>query len=361
MPQFQIHPDITEAQTLPTDFYTSPDYFKKAESKIFEHAWHFLSDTGNLNEKVNAYPFILMPGFLNEPLVLTKDKNNQIHCLSNVCTHRGNLIAYQPCKAHVLVCKYHGRRFSLDGTFEFMPEFKEVKNFPSPSDHLHKLTLKKWGNFLFTSLTENIPFEKMYGEMISRMEWYPIDKLTFRPDLSREYQVNAHWALYCENYLEGFHIPFVHPGLNQVLDFSNYTTEIFRYSNVQIGIAKENEIFLEIPPTSPDHGKKIAAYYFWVFPNQMFNFYPWGISVNVVEPLTISKTKVRFLTYVFDESKLQSGAGKDLHKVEMEDEEVVENVQIGIRSRFYRHGRFSASREQGTHHFHQLLAEFMNQ
>jgi choline monooxygenase len=89
----------------------------------------------------------------------------------------------------------------------------------------------------------------------------------------------------------------------------------------------------------------------------MFNFYPWGISVNVVRPVTPSKTVVEFLTYVSDESLLNKGAGADLHSVELEDEAVVESVQRGIRSRFYTHGRYSPTREQGTHRFHRLIAE----
>jgi choline monooxygenase len=91
----------------------------------------------------------------------------------------------------------------------------------------------------------------------------------------------------------------------------------------------------------------------------MFNFYPWGVSVNVVRPVSSSKSVVEFLTYVGDESKLDTGAGADLHGVELEDEAVVESVQKGIRSRFYTHGRYSPTREQGTHHFHRLIAEFI--
>jgi choline monooxygenase len=91
----------------------------------------------------------------------------------------------------------------------------------------------------------------------------------------------------------------------------------------------------------------------------MFNFYPWGISVNVVIPVSPSKCVVKFFKYVQDESLVECGAGADLHGVELEDEAVVENVQKGIRSRFYKHGRYSPSREKGTHHFHRLIAEFM--
>jgi choline monooxygenase len=92
----------------------------------------------------------------------------------------------------------------------------------------------------------------------------------------------------------------------------------------------------------------------------MFNFYPWGLSINIVEPITVDRCRVRYLTYVTNESKLGSGAGADLHRVETEDEAVVESVQRGIRSRYYDRGRYSPSREQGTHHFHRLIAEFID-
>jgi choline monooxygenase len=145
-----------------------------------------------------------------------------------------------------------------------------------------------------------------------------------------------------------------------VLDFSKYTTETFEYSNLQIGIAKEGELCFDLPPASLDYGQKIAAYYFWVFPNMMFNFYPWGLSLNIIEPLTPNKTRVKFYSFVLDEEKVTVGAGSGLDVVEMEDEEVVEAVQRGIQSRFYKYGRYAPNREQGTHHFHALLARFMN-
>ena len=77
-----------------------------------------------------------------------------------------------------------------------------------------------------------------------------------------------------------------------------------------------------------------------------------------MKPISINETKVSFLTYVWKEDKFNTGAGSGLDAVEMEDEEVVENVQKGIRSRFYTHGRYSATREQGTHHFHRIISSF---
>lgn len=359
MSKFFIDPDISKAKTIATEFYTSPGYLELSKEKIFSPSWQFIGDTDKIKEPGSAYPFILLEKYLDEPLLLTKDKEGHLHCLSNVCTHRGNILVYEPCRLGQLTCKYHGRRFSLDGKFMSMPEFKEVKDFPGEADHLHELPVFQWGKLLFTGLNPVLPAKAFLGDIQERMAWFPMDKLVLRPDLSKDYFVNASWALYCENYLEGFHIPFVHAGLNSVLDFGEYTTDLFRYSNLQIGIAKEGEACFDLPSSSRDFGKRIAGYYFWVFPNMMFNFYPWGLSLNIVQPLGVSETKVSFYTYVSDASKLNFGAGSDLDEVEMEDEAIVENVQKGIRSRFYTHGRYSVTREQGTHHFHSLLAEFI--
>ena len=167
-------------------------------------------------------------------------------------------------------------------------------------------------------------------------------------------------ALYCDNYLEGFHIPFVHKGLNEILDYQNYKTEVYDYCNLQIGYGEDDSNIFDLPKDHVDHGKNIAAYYYWVFPNMMFNFYPWGLSINIVKPISNDLTKVSFRSYVFDKSKLYQGAGSDLQKVEEEDEFVVQNVHIGLKSSFYKAGRFSPTKEQGVHHFHNLLSVFMN-
>jgi len=361
MPRFFVDPDIAKAKTLDADFYTSAEVFEQCREKIFAPSWQFIGNEELAKENGDVYPFTLLPGYLNEPLLLTKDKAGELNVVSNVCTHRGNIVAEKACKMANLRCRYHGRLFNLDGKFVSMPEFKEVENFPSKDDDLPALNLFKWSKWLFTSVNPIYSQDLFFRDMMERVSWMPLDEFKFQPELSRTFNVKANWALYCENYLEGFHIPFVHAGLNAVIDFGEYATELFfPYSSLQLGLAKTDKDCFDLPASSPDKGKNVAAYYFWVFPNMMFNFYPWGLSVNVVEPVSVGECRVRFLSYVWDESKLDKGAGSGLDKVEQEDEEIVENVQRGVRSRFYKHGRYSVTREQGTHHFHRILAEFMN-
>lgn len=362
MDPLHVHPEISKAKTLHTDFYLAAENFEKAKEKIFARTWQFVGDTDQVKEPGWVTPVTLLDQYLNEPLILSRDKQGNLHCLSNVCTHRGNLLVEKPCKLNDIRCKYHGRRFHLDGNFSSMPEFKEVENFPSDNDNLTRLALYPWKKWLFTSLTPGLDPSPFFQDMDQRVGWMPFDQFSFRPDLSRDYFIDANWALYCENYLEGFHIPFVHAGLNTVIDYGNYTTELFRYSSLQLGLAKDDdEIVFEIPEGQAYAGKRIAGYYFWIFPNMMFNFYPWGLSMNIVRPLDVARTRVSFLSYVWDENKLRQGAGANLHQVEMEDEDIVQNVQKGIRSRFYKHGRYSVKRETGTHHFHRLLHEFMKE
>jgi len=220
--------------------------------------------------------------------------------------------------------------------------------------------LRKWGTLLFAGLNPSFDFQQVIDKMNERVGFLPLDEFSIDETLSKDFLVHAHWALYCDNYLEGFHVPFVHEELNKVLDFKSYKTEIYKYCNLQIGYTDDATEVFDLPKDHIDYGKNVAAYYYWVFPNMMFNFYPWGLSINIVKPLDINRTKVSFVLYVYNASKLDKGAGAVLDKVQREDEAVVENVQKGVRSSFYKAGRFSPTKEQGVHHFHCLLAKFLN-
>jgi choline monooxygenase len=356
----EVAADIRDASTLPAWVYADADVHAVSRERIFAASWQFVVDERRLRLPGQVHPFTLLEGCLDEPLLFTRDAEDRLHCLSNVCTHRGNLVCEGDGVEKALRCRYHGRRFTLDGRFHAMPEFEQARGFPSPADDLPRVPFGRWGGFLFTSLRPAFPLEALTAEMEARCGWMPLAEAAFDPARSREYIVRANWALYCDNYLEGFHIPYVHAALSGALDYGAYRSEIFQWSNLQVGIAADGEEAFDLPAGHPDQGQRVAAYYFWLFPNTMFNFYPWGISVNVVRPQAPDRTKVSFLAYVWDPAKLDRGAGAGLDRVEREDEAVVEAVHRGIRSRLYERGRYSPAREQGVHHFHRLLAGFLH-
>lgn len=350
-----VEPEIAKAATIPSAFYKDPEIYARCRERVFARSWQFIGDADPIRQPGAVMPFTLLEGLLDELMVLTRDMSDRIHLLSNVCTHRGMAVAEGCSNERYLRCRYHGRRFGLDGKFQHMPEFEGACGFPSPSDDLPRPPLGQWGKLLFGSVLPSAPFEEVFAPVLDRVGWLPLGEFAFSPARSRDYVVRANWALYVDNYLEGFHIPFVHASLNEALDYENYATEQFPWANLQLAIGKDGSACFDLPSSSPDCGRAVSAYYFWVFPNTMLNFYPWGLSVNVIKPMGQELTRVSFLGYVWRPELLDQGAGADLDRVEREDEVVVELVQKGVRSRLYDRGRYSPTREQNVHHFHRLL------
>lgn len=359
MTRFAINPDVAHAATIDKRFYLDPDVWPLALARVFERSWSWLGDLSDVAEPLALSPRELLPGSLDEPVLLVRDAAGTLRCLCNVCSHRGKVIVDKPGRADPqgLRCGYHGRRFDLAGRAWFMPGFDGVGDFPCASDHLRSLPFENWRGHGFAAIDPAVPLAEVFAEIDARLPWLDVERWRPDPTRARSFEFDAHWALYVENYLEGLHIPFLHPGLTQTLDLGGYSYEQGRWCTLQLATAGAGEPAFEPPAGAPEHGQRIAAYYWWVFPNLMLNFYPWGLSLNQVLPLGPARTRVVFAGYVRDPSLLGRGAGAALDAVEMEDEAALLSVQRGIRSRFYAAGRYWPQHERGVHHFHRLLAQ----
>lgn len=356
---FAIDPDVAHAATIDKRFYLDGDVWRLTLERVFARSWQWIGDLRDVAAPLALSPRELLAGSLDEPLLLARDAGGTLRCLSNVCTHRGKVIVDAPGQADPqgLRCGYHGRRFDLAGRAWSMPGFEGVADFPCDADHLHRVPFEAWRGHGFAAIEPVAPLAEVFAEISARLPWLDVERWQSEPSRARSFVFDAHWALYVENYLEGLHIPFLHPGLTQGLDLGGYTYELGRWCNLQLAPARRDEPAFEPPPGAPEHGQRIAAYYWWVFPNLMLNFYPWGLSLNQVLPLERAKTRVVFASYVADPSLLGRGAGGALDPVEMEDEAAVLSVQRGIRSRFHAGGRYSPRHERGVHQFHRLLAQ----
>src|SRR5215212_8401315 len=89
---FTVDADITRSSTLPAAFYKDDKTFEALKEKLFSRCWQLVETGEELQHSNEAFPFILFPGYLNEPLVLVRNKENELKCFSNVCTHRGNIL-----------------------------------------------------------------------------------------------------------------------------------------------------------------------------------------------------------------------------------------------------------------------------
>ena len=354
-PKFSIHPNIAQAETLSSEFYENPEIFIDCKEKIFAASWQFITHLSTFNDHT-IFPFSFLKGYIDESLLLIKNED-VINCYSNVCTHRAHLVASRPCSINTLRCPYHGRNYNLDGTFKSMPGFEGLQDFPTKKDNLKSIPIFTWNNFVFASLNASIDMTSVLNDIEKRLPSFPFDDLTHDEDSSNSWEINAHWALYCENYLEGFHVPFVHKGLAKDIDVNTYETKLLENGVLQIAECEEPLEILK-DPRSPS--RNIYGLYYWIFPNIMLNFYSWGLSVNIIEPIATEKTRIRFLSYSINSMAQPQVGDATLERVELEDQSVVKSVQKGIKSRYYKKGRYSPTHEKGVHHFHGLLVDVLN-
>jgi choline monooxygenase len=354
MKRCDIEARLQAAETPTGAAYCDPALFAEEQERIFSRSWLAVPSPPQGPESIA--PFTLLPGALDEPLVYTRDADGVLRCLSNVCTHRGMLVACESGSAKRLRCGYHGRRFGLDGSLEAAPGFEGAEDFPRSADDLPSVTLGTWGPIHFVSMAETASLTDWFQPLFPWLDFLDVDALIPDPEATRRYTVSANWKLYVDNYLEGFHIPTVHKSLAAALDVGAYRSECLVGGSLQIGMASPGGPTLPFGPHHPLAGQEVAALYFHLFPNTLINVYPWGLSINHVNPTGLDSTEVIFERYVGNPALLDQGAGSGLHRVELEDEAVVEATQRGVRSRLYTRGRYAPNHEAAVHHFHQWWA-----
>jgi choline monooxygenase len=358
------------AETLPSRFYIDPTVLTLEKERIFRRTWQLVGTLSQpCGEADGKKRSIADPGafftvdVVGEPVVVVRDSGGTLRAFSNVCRHRAGPIAQGSGCRNVFNCAYHGWTYTLDGRLIGTPEVDGMEFFDRSTMGMVPLRCETWEQFIFVNFDLEAPPLSAFLENISKqasgLEFKGIE-LAER----RDYYVNCNWKIYVDNYLEGYHIPIVHPGLMKEIDYPRYRTEVFRYSSQQLGPVKEvrpgdaaDRVY------APGTGSK-EALYFWVFPNLMLNIYPDNISTNVIVPLGHDRTLTIFEWYFHDahSEKVKERVRKTIgfsETVQQEDIHICEAVQRGLQSSTYDRGRYSMKRENGVHHFHMLLSEFL--
>lgn len=357
-------PNTARASTLPARWYVEPQFLEKEKENIFYRTWQCVARA----EQVARRGDYLACAVLDEPLVLSRGTDEVLRAFSNVCKHRAGAVAVGKGNRKSLQCMYHGWTYGLDGKLLTAPEMEGVE-WDRAAFCLDAVRVETWGGFVFVNLDPHAPpLHDVLGDIPHQVE-----RAGFRPAEMefverRDYYVDCNWKVYIDNYLEGYHVPIAHPGLFREIDYENYKVDTYRYYSSQYAPIRElkpGEVHGRDRRFLRTEGEEQALYY-WIFPNFMLNLYPDNLQINIILPLGHEKTLTIFEWYFLQPG---SGAGwnslqesiKFSDEVQREDIAICEIVQKGLRSRTYDTGRFSAKRENGVHHFHLLLNEFLRQ
>lgn len=351
-----FEPDLAVARTLRSDWYHDPQLFEREKRRVFARTWQVVGRTNQVRLPGEYFTCSVA----DEDLVVTRA--GSLHALSAVCRHRAGPVARGSGQRKSLQCGYHGWTYSLDGQLQTAPEFEGVHGFDVSQICLPSFRVEEWGGFVFVNLSrDGAPLADTLGAIPGETRRLPLDRMSLYR--RTDYELACNWKTYVDNYLEGYHIPLVHPGLFKELDHSAYRVETYGgYSRQRAPLRPRGQDALF--GRSLKDGAPAEALYYWVFPNLMLNLYPDHLQANLVLPLAPERTLTRFEWYVLDPTR--AGVAQEFERsfafaeqVQREDIAICEAVQRGLRSRTYASGRYSVRRENGVHHFHGLLAKYM--
>jgi choline monooxygenase len=338
---------VERAETIPAAWYREPAFHAFDREAVFARTWQHVGH-------VSQIPHVgdhLVAMVANRPILVVRGEDGRARAFYNVCRHRGGPVAPKPGHAQMLQCRYHGWTYGLDGMLRGVPHFNRTELFDRKDYGLVPVRLGDWQGLLFVHLgAESEPLEAVVTGIAGRLAPQRFDAFHFTRQV--DYEARCNWKVYVDNYLEGYHVPHVHPELCSLYDFQAYRTEIAEWHSLQVGPLAGKET-----PYGVSSGD---ALYYCIFPNLMLNILPGRLQTNVVVPLAPDRCRITFRYYYADVDS--DGARRVIERdlafsddVQQEDVEICERVQEGLESGVYDRGRFSADMEMAVHHFQSLL------
>ena len=368
---------IEEAHGLPNECYTSSEYLKIEREKVFKDKWTAIGVGSSVPSPGDALPYNL----LGIPLIILRDKQNEIRVFHNVCSHRGFKLLEEPCSLkNVISCPYHHWSYNFEGKLVATPHIgglniHESKKFDKSKSKLKEVRSKVWMDIIFVNINNNeVEFKKYIKPLEDRLsKFIPKEEYSLLVKSKDEgyfcLDAQSNWKFAIENYCESYHLPTIHPELNKVSNINDHY-HIQGLPNRFAGqgsekyeqLIKGNKKFKTF--SNWDKDKLKNSEYIALFPNVMIGLHVDHFYVFWLEPLAMNKTKEHMQMYYVGNESANGEYLKELRKensrfwkdVMLEDISAIEGMQEGRNSPVYNGGNFSPVMDQPTHQFHKWIA-----
>ena len=353
---YEANAPLQDAWTIPAPWYTDQRIYDLEMKTVFALSWQVVARLDQVREP-GQY---VTAEIADEPIVIVRGTDGLLRAFFNVCRHHAAAVMTEPeGNATQLRCPYHGWTYSLEGELKGTPDFGAVCNFDRTANGLMPIEVAVWENRVFIKLANHLhrsySLETFLGaDLIKQIGQLDLHSLHWLE--RRHYTFDCNWKVFVDNYLDGgYHVPYLHKGLDSVLDYSKYTIENGeRYclqSSPMVSLGAEAQV------GAVRKGER--ALYYWIYPNFMINYYDGAMDTNLVLPRGLDKTEVIFDFYfpdLSDSARSRNRASIEVGQlIQDEDVSICKSVQSGLKSRAYQAGRLSVRREAGEHLFHRLL------
>ncbi|HVC37090.1 MAG TPA: aromatic ring-hydroxylating dioxygenase subunit alpha [Gammaproteobacteria bacterium] len=336
---------LSEALTLPAYAYADPAFHGFDLQHIFAVSWQPVGRA----DQVHAQGDHVVTEIAGRPVIVVRGNDGVLRGFFNVCKHRAGPLALANGNARQLQCRYHGWTYTLEGQLRAAHEMQEARDFDIACIHLDAVQVGEWQGLVFAAVAKPaVPLENLLAGIKERIAPIELSQLQFHAQIS--YEMTCNWKVYVDNYLEGYHLPHVHPGLNRLLDYRSYSTHTADWYSWQHSSLDGSR--------GPYQSGE--AHYYFIFPNLMLNILPGRLQINRVLPVSQRQCRVLFDYYYADmeSAAVRRMIEEDLRfsdEVQKEDIGICERVQQGLESGAYQAGRLSPKREAGVHHFQELV------
>ncbi len=366
---------IEAATGLPNQAYTSASFIEYERDHVLASSWAGLWFASDLPKKGTVKPV----DFMGLPLLIMRNKSDQIKVFHNVCSHRGmKLVREEMVVQGALRCPYHSWSYNLDGELKGTPHIggvgqHKVEGFNHCDHGLKPVRSAVWMDIVFINLSgDAIDFPEYIKPLTDRWQSYLGDTVLDRlisavNSKGLQIDIQSNWKLAVENYCESYHLPWIHPGLNTYSPLEDHY-HIMIGDNFAGQGSNSYRLFddAETPlPRFPEwsEDKLGQAEYVSFYPNVLLGLQADHVFVLIIEPVAHDKSVEHLRLLYVDEEALgdEHSASRNAileswRVVFGEDIGAVEGMQKGRSSPGYRGGVFSPVMDNPTHHFHQWVA-----
>ncbi|HET9328441.1 MAG TPA: aromatic ring-hydroxylating dioxygenase subunit alpha [Candidatus Eisenbacteria bacterium] len=341
------------SRTMPGEVYTSPQILAEEKERIHARTWNCVGRSSRI-EQPGQYFVAQIAG---ESIIVLRDRKNALRAFFNVCRHRGTRICMESSGqfGETIQCPYHAWTYRTDGELIGAPHMQDVEDFEKSEYPLHAAAIAEWEGFLFVNIARDPePFERAFSPMIGRFSRFGLPGLV--PGYQVTYDVRANWKLVFQNYSECLHCPTIHPKLATVLPYQSGANDLVegRFLGGYMEITPPNQSATMtgrmcgplVSGALPEDDRH-RGYYYTLMPNLLLSLHPDYVNYYLVHPVAPDHTRVES-EWLFHPDTIADPNNNIRDGIEFwdltnrQDWDIVERSQLGIASRRYAPGPYSA-------------------
>jgi choline monooxygenase len=376
---------VSSALTLIPDAYTSDEFFALERERVFGAGWVAVGCTDQLREPGD----VLVADVAGRSIFVVRTRAGELRAFYNVCRHRGTrLLGEDETKVRRWIrCPYHSWAYDYEGVCIGTPMFDdshipedqraafdmgERAAFDRGQYGLLRVAVDAWGPLVFVNLADDpLPLAVHLGDLPERSAGYRLSEWT----VARvgHYEIAANYKLVAENFMEYYHLPWVHPGLVKVSPieahyrwqgpgmYSGFCTTPIAPDNENGGWGAGLSAISDLPEVDAH-----SARFVWVFPNVAVNILPNHVFIIHAQP--VGPRFTRETTYLLVHPEAVEHADVDAavdqlasfwDEVNREDIDIVERVQQGLDTTPFPGGPLCYRFEEPLHRFQNMVIDHM--